>query len=93
MHGCGVKQTNKDDGADSGLCAICRGLGIGGYISYDRKTDSARRFLPLEVEGARASALYAMHDDLDRSLSVMLYLRTNCIWYHTVAEIIMGLHC
>ena len=55
--------------------------GIGGYISYDRKTDSARDFLSLEVEGARVSALYAMHDDLDRSLSVMLYLLTNCIWY------------
>ena len=36
---------------------------------------------PLEVEGARANVLYAMHDDLDRSLSVMLYLLTNCIWY------------
>ena len=76
-----LEQTNKDDGADSGLCVICGGLGIGGYVSYDRETDSARRFLSLEVEGARASVLYAMHDDLDRSLSVMLYLLTNCIWY------------
>jgi len=40
-----LEQTNKDDGADSGLCVICGGLGIGGYISYGRKTDSARRFL------------------------------------------------
>lgn len=32
-----LEQTSGDDGVDSGLCAICGGLGIGGYISYDRK--------------------------------------------------------
>jgi len=45
-----LEQTNKGDGADSGLCVICERLGIGDYISYDRKTDPARRFLSLEVE-------------------------------------------
>jgi len=60
---------------------MCDLRGAWNWRLHDRKTDSARRFLPLEVEGAWASVLYAMHDDLDRSLSVMLYLLTNCIWY------------